>query len=73
MATAAGGITGFAANAWTIDTALFQNSFNGSFSLSQTGNSLYLNYAAIPEPSTYAALAGALALGLAAWRRRTAA
>ncbi|MEY3774113.1 MAG: hypothetical protein RLZZ129_893 [Verrucomicrobiota bacterium] len=26
--------------------------------------------AAIPEPSTYAALAGALALGLTVWRRR---
>lgn len=29
-----------------------------------------LTISAIPEPSTYAALAGALALGLATWRRR---
>jgi hypothetical protein len=29
-----------------------------------------LSVAAIPEPSTYAAIAGACALGLAAWRRR---
>lgn len=70
VASAAGGITGFAANAWTVDTSAFQNAFTGAFSLSQTGNNLYLNYAAIPEPSTYAALAGVLALGLAAWHRR---
>ncbi|MDB6115947.1 MAG: hypothetical protein JWQ62_2892 [Lacunisphaera sp.] len=31
---------------------------------------LTFSAAAIPEPSTYAALAGALALGFAAWRRR---
>lgn len=70
VASAAGGITGFAANAWTVDTSAFQNAFTGAFSLSQTGNNLYLNYAAIPEPSTYAALVGVLALGLAAWHRR---
>lgn len=33
---------------------------------------LSLTAAPIPEPSTYAALAGLLALGLAAWRRRNA-
>lgn len=43
-----------------------------SFSLSLDGADVYLSYtaAAIPEPSTYAALLGALALGLVAWRRR---
>jgi hypothetical protein len=34
------------------------------------GGGITLNAAAIPEPSTYAALAGMLALSLAAWRRR---
>jgi murein DD-endopeptidase MepM/ murein hydrolase activator NlpD len=34
--------------------------------------SLSVSASAIPEPSTYAALAGALALGAAAWRRRGA-
>jgi hypothetical protein len=34
------------------------------------GGGITLNAAAIPEPSTYAALAGVLALSLAAWRRR---
>ncbi len=31
-----------------------------------------ITLAAIPEPSAYAAMAGALALGLAVWRRRNA-
>jgi hypothetical protein len=34
------------------------------------GEATFDNLSAIPEPSTYAAMAGALALGLAAWRRR---
>lgn len=37
------------------------------------GQGITLNTAAIPEPSTYAAIVGALALGLVAWRRRQAA
>ncbi|MBX3736812.1 MAG: LamG domain-containing protein [Candidatus Didemnitutus sp.] len=42
---------------------------------SGTFNTSMLNYAsvsAVPEPSTYAALAGVAALGLVAWRRRQA-
>lgn len=35
-----------------------------------TFNASMLDYAAVPEPATYAALAGLLALGVAAWRRR---
>lgn len=34
------------------------------------GEATFDNLSAVPEPSTYAAIAGALALGLAAWRRR---
>lgn len=37
-----------------------------------TLDNLKVTAAAIPEPSTYAAMAGALALGLAVWRRRSA-
>ncbi len=70
VASAAGGITGFDASAWTFDTSAFQNTFSGAFSLSQSGNNLYLHYAAIPEPSTWAALTGLAALGLALVRRR---
>lgn len=36
----------------------------------QDGIGLQVGVTAIPEPSTYAAMFGALALGLAAWRRR---
>lgn len=38
-----------------------------------TLDQLALSPSAIPEPGTYAALIGALALGVAVWRRRTAA
>lgn len=41
-----------------------------SFSLSVVGTDVYLDYAAIPEPSTYAALLGLAGLALVAWRRR---
>lgn len=37
----------------------------------QDGIALQVGVAAIPEPSTYVAIFGALALGLAAWRRRS--
>jgi hypothetical protein len=42
-------------------------SFSNESTLTFTGN---FATAAIPEPSTYAAMAGVLALGLAAWQRR---
>lgn len=46
------GITGFAANAFAFDTSGFQNSLTGTFSVSQSGNDLFLNYTAVPEPSS---------------------
>lgn len=45
---------------------------DGSFILSSLDGDVYLNYAAVPEPSTYAAIFGALALGLVWLRRRQA-
>ncbi|HYC70151.1 MAG TPA: autotransporter-associated beta strand repeat-containing protein [Opitutaceae bacterium] len=44
--------------------------YDSFFSLD--GNVLSVTFTAIPEPSTYAALVGAGALGFAAWRRRRA-
>jgi autotransporter-associated beta strand protein len=62
---------------WADSTgALFNTALAGaSFSITQSGTDILLNYtaAAIPEPSTYAALAGVAALGLVLWRRRRAA
>lgn len=55
IATASGGITGFAPDAFELDTTDFLNSLNGSFSLDLGlgGHELLLQYTAIPEPSTY--------------------
>jgi hypothetical protein len=48
-----GGISGFNANAFTVDTSGFANAFNGTFSVSllNNGEALALNYFAAPEPS----------------------
>lgn len=73
LASATAGVTGFdAANfsiitAATNGTAGFDNAFTGSFNVSSDGTSVFLNYAAIPEPST--ALLGCLGV-LALLRRR---
>jgi fibronectin-binding autotransporter adhesin len=70
FASATGGITGFSAAAFSVDTSSFQNAFTGTFSVTQTGNDLFLNYAPVPEPSTWALmLTGALALAVGARRR----
>jgi MYXO-CTERM domain-containing protein len=42
----------------------------GSFTLSQNGEDVMLNFTAVPEPSTYGLGLGALALAVAALRRR---
>lgn len=47
---------------WTLDSGLQTLTFD------QTTGDLFIT--GVPEPSTYAALLGAAALGLAAWRRR---
>lgn len=52
LATTTGGITGFDATEFQVDSSGFANA-NGTFSVSQVGNDLYLNYAAVPEPSTW--------------------
>lgn len=68
------GIFGFAANAFSLDLSHFANPVDGGiWSIAQNGNNLdlvFMNASAIPEPSTYAALFGVSALGIAMWRRR---
>lgn len=65
IASASGGVSGFDADAFNIVTGAFsdENSTAGTFSVSNAGNNVYLNYTStIPEPGT------ALLLGLgSAW------
>ncbi|HWA85854.1 MAG TPA: autotransporter-associated beta strand repeat-containing protein, partial [Opitutus sp.] len=73
--TTSGGITGFSADKFLIDTANFANPFSGTWSIASDGSNLTLNYGltAVPEPATYAALLGLGALAFAAARKRRAA
>jgi hypothetical protein len=69
LATAAGGITGFTANQFAIDTSGFGHALNGgTFVVSQSGNDLLLQFAPIPEPSTWAMMLAGTGL-LIAFRR----
>ena len=63
--TASGGITGFNADHFDIDYTHFYEQWDDpfhQFSLSQSGNSIYLHYSAVPEPSTYVMVSGLLIL-----------
>lgn len=71
----AGGIAGFAADKFTLDLSSFSNpTGTGIFSLSQGTNSanpaIFLNFTAVPEPSTYALLALGLGVAVVARLRR---
>ncbi len=70
FATASGGITGFTANKFLVDSSGFTNPYTGSFSVEQSGNSLNLVFTPVPEPATFALLLGIGTLGFIALRRR---
>lgn len=66
-----GTITGtFSSDMINVDTSGFQNTFSGTFAVNQSGNTLTLDYIAVPEPSTYALLISAMAGALVWFRRR---
>ncbi|WP_438479950.1 beta strand repeat-containing protein [Oleiharenicola lentus] len=70
----ASSIIGFDAAKFNLNSTGFTNNLNGgSWNISQVGNTLSLNFAAaaIPEPSTYAMIFGALVLGLTLYRKRS--
>ncbi len=68
IASASGGITGFDAGAFQIDAGGFVNSHGGAFSMSQSGNDLFLVYTSVPEPTV--GLLGVLGVLAFSSRRR---
>ncbi|MFA6288908.1 MAG: autotransporter-associated beta strand repeat-containing protein [Opitutaceae bacterium] len=62
----------FASNLFNVDASGFtnNNTAGGVFTITNTGGDIFLNYTAVPEPATYAAIFGALALAGAIWRSR---
>ncbi|MDQ8163840.1 MAG: ubiquitin-like protein [Gemmatimonadota bacterium] len=65
--TATGGISGFAADQFVINSGYFANAVYGSFAVVQQGNSLALSYTPVPEPSTWVLVMTGLAFG--GWRK----
>ncbi len=54
LVTAGGGITGFDAASFQVDTSGFQNSLgSGHFFVAQEGNNLNLDFTPVPEPATW--------------------
>lgn len=54
---------------WTINDSYYAKSSSGTWNTGSTPSMFSVSISAIPEPSTYAALAGAAMLGFACYRR----
>jgi len=67
--TTGAGITGFNVANWTVATSNFSPAFAGTWSISQPGNDLVLNYT-IPEPGTFAMILGGAGVLLGLRRKR---
>jgi autotransporter-associated beta strand protein len=66
FATSTTAISGFSAGDFNLDTSGFANATNGgTFSFIEAGDSLYLNFTPVPEPSTWAMMAAGIAAALA--------
>ncbi len=63
-------VTGFDTTKFTLDRSAFSNSTAGQFFVSQSGNSLVLNFTPVPEPSTYVLMGTGLSLLAASALRR---
>jgi autotransporter-associated beta strand protein len=72
FAASGSAIAGFSASQFNLVTMGFSNSTaGGTFSFTEIGNNLFLDFTPVPEPATWALLlAGAALVGLVAWRQR---
>ena len=68
--TSANGISGYDAKAFAVTTAGLSGWTNGTWSVTQTGNSLQVNYAAVPEPASAMMLIFGAGVGVAVHRLR---
>jgi fibronectin-binding autotransporter adhesin len=71
FATSSSAIAGFSASDFNLVTSGFSNGTGGgAFSLTEVGDSLYLNFTPVPEPSTWALIGAGLVALLVPFARR---
>jgi fibronectin-binding autotransporter adhesin len=71
LVSTTGGISGFNAGDFLIDSSGFSNGLSGgSFLVTQSGNNLVLNFTPVPEPPAWAMIAGGVCILASVMRRR---